>query len=589
MSYDNYIKNSFGFNKEDNNFKCEFKNESEIISRYIIDKIISLVISKNMMHEIFENNVYYYFEYLKKILTPLIKVNNMKYDTDNYIENDIKEPRKIIKDSFLSELIKTDFIYRDKKSIKEINENKIKTPKHSYKKSFNKFSDYMNIINSRESTEKEIKKKRTKTNYESFSIKDIHKKEEPKEIQILREQYENALKAKMERLSIKQNNKLRKSIFNDKSNLKKNINLPIIDSEKYTFDSNGKIMFLRSNNFIDLIKEFNEIFPKTKFIKVKEKEDNFYFPEKEKDTIQIEKYSEKISILNEMINESKKTSNNQNNKVKLRRTRTKIFPVKEREKVQNIRCPPSGDNFSYIKPEIGVLIKSNDGNEKGGNLQYSKLYNRYSTNEYNNILEETININKNKVKCQSKNINQDFDNKNFEENNSNNNFDDNNTLFSSSFIGSNNKVKNDLLNKEKTLFSDKAYSCKHIILNKSILNNSSLLDSVDDYNKSYDIDKLSFLRKNESTKNFFMKKINLSMRNNGNFSSKGKKTYDEVDKFNLNLLKKKSIINPYIHKKKNQSLPELKPILPKYNKLEKRNGIWVKSELPLRINFNKNE
>ena len=50
MSYDNYIKNSFGFNKEDNNFKCEFKNESEIISRYIIDKIISLVISKNMMH-----------------------------------------------------------------------------------------------------------------------------------------------------------------------------------------------------------------------------------------------------------------------------------------------------------------------------------------------------------------------------------------------------------------------------------------------------------------------------------------------------------------------------------------------------------
>ena len=79
------------------------------------------------------------------------------------------------------------------------------------------------------------------------------------------------------------------------------------------------------------------------------------------------------------------------------------------------------------------------------------------------------------------------------------------------------------------------------------------------------------------------------MRNNGNFSSKGKKTYDEVDKFNLNLLKKKSIINPYIHKKKNQSLPELKPILPKYNKLEKRNGIWVKSELPLRINFNKNE
>lgn len=67
------------------------------------------------------------------------------------------------------------------------------------------------------------------------------------------------------------------------------------------------------------------------------------------------------------------------------------------------------------------------------------------------------------------------------------------------------------------------------------------------------------------------------------------KSFDLIDKFNKNLIKNRGIYNDYNYYNNKNILPELKkPLLPKFTKLIKRNGLLVKSNLPLRINFAKN-
>ena len=403
----------------------------------------------------------------------------------------------------------------------------------------------------------------------------------------------NELRAKIERQQVKDIQKTK--LINPKKNQNKKANLPIIDSEKYSFDSNGKIINIIPNNNFNLIKEFQEIPLKTKFIKLQPKEDDFYnFQPPPKEKIPVEKQSEKISKLNEMINETKKLLKG-NYYINIKKTtKTKIVPVKERGKILYSRCPPSGDNFTYFNPEIGVSIKSNN-REKNGSFQYSKLYNRYSNIEFKNMLEEVVHINKSKIKNDS------FNKNNMENNDEsviNQNNDDNSIIdLSSSNISVNRKIQNSFLQSQnkKNLLSDRAYSFNQIILNKSLLNNSSLLDSVDDYNKSFENDKINSLKINYSLKNLFINKMNnVRLKKNQSFTKMIKseneaKSFDLIDKFNKNLIKNRGIYNDYNYYNNKNILPELKkPLLPKFTKLIKRNGLLVKSNLPLRINFAKN-
>ena len=190
-------------------------------------------------------------------------------------------------------------------------------------------------------------------------------------------------------------------------------------------------------------------------------------------------------------------------------TKNKIYPVKETKTAFFSKLPPSGDNFHHFKPEIGVSIKSYLG-EKKGSFEFHKLYNRYSSFEYNNILEETINHNKNKVKNDSKMLNEknSIKYKILEENNNINKNNDDNSNLSSNSSNSNSKIKSYLnYSLNKNLLSDKNYSFNHIILNKSLLGNSSLLDSVDDYEQYYDSELMNSLRKSGSCRNFEIKKL----------------------------------------------------------------------------------
>jgi len=599
MSYVNdIIENVYYYNNNNNTVYNGFNSESEILSKLIIDKIISLVINEVFVQETFKNNPDYIFNNMKNIIKPLIKLDHINYDKDSYIDNEVNEPQKISLDIYLSNYIKYRILNDNIKEI--IEDNKIKKSKNQKHISNNSFkilsnSNLINLNKEKSPIKETLKTKKSflNNNFETFSIKDIPINEEPKEIETLRYQYENELRAKIERQQVKDIQKTK--LINPKKNQNKKANLPIIDSEKYSFDSNGKIINIIPNNNFNLIKEFQEIPLKTKFIKLQPKEDDFYnFQPPPKEKIPVEKQSEKISKLNEMINETKKLLKG-NYYINIKKTtKTKIVPVKERGKILYSRCPPSGDNFTYFNPEIGVSIKSNN-REKNGSFQYSKLYNRYSNIEFNNMLEEVVHINKSKIKNDS------FNKNNMENNDEsviNQNNDDNSIIdLSSSNISVNRKIQNSFLQSQnkKNLLSDRAYSFNQIILNKSLLNNSSLLDSVDDYNKSFENDKINSLKINYSLKNLFINKMNnVRLKKNQSFTKMIKseneaKSFDLIDKFNKNLIKNRGIYNDYNYYNNKNILPELKkPLLPKFTKLIKRNGLLVKSNLPLRINFAKN-
>ena len=599
MSYVNdIIENVYYYNNNNNTVYNGFNSESEILSKLIIDKIISLVINEVFVQETFKNNPDYIFNNMKNIIKPLIKLDHINYDKDSYIDNEVNEPQKISLDIYLSNYIKYRILNDNIKEI--IEDNKIKKSKNQKHISNNSFkilsnSNLINLNKEKSPIKETLKTKKSflNNNFETFSIKDIPINEEPKEIETLRYQYENELRAKIERQQVKDIQKTK--LINPKKNQNKKANLPIIDSEKYSFDSNGKIINIIPNNNFNLIKEFQEIPLKTKFIKLQPKEDDFYnFQPPPKEKIPVEKQSEKISKLNEMINETKKLLKG-NYYINIKKTtKTKIVPVKERGKILYSRCPPSGDNFTYFNPEIGVSIKSNN-REKNGSFQYSKLYNRYSNIEFKNMLEEVVHINKSKIKNDS------FNKNNMENNDEsviNQNNDDNSIIdLSSSNISVNRKIQNSFLQSQnkKNLLSDRAYSFNQIILNKSLLNNSSLLDSVDDYNKSFENDKINSLKINYSLKNLFINKMNnVRLKKNQSFTKMIKseneaKSFDLIDKFNKNLIKNRGIYNDYNYYNNKNILPELKkPLLPKFTKLIKRNGLLVKSNLPLRINFAKN-
>jgi hypothetical protein len=112
--------------------------ESEIISRQIINKIIDLVINYSFVKNIEEKTPEYIFNFLKRKLTPMIKINYMSCDIDNNMDIKIKETKKICHDYYLLTQIK--FENRENK-ITEIKENKTNPIIQKIKQKINKIKN----------------------------------------------------------------------------------------------------------------------------------------------------------------------------------------------------------------------------------------------------------------------------------------------------------------------------------------------------------------------------------------------------------------------------------------------------------------
>ena len=145
----------------------------------------------------------------------------------------------------------------------------------------------------------------------------------------------------------------------------------LIDTNRLTFDSNGKIISFRQYR-LDNLKDF--FIPKN-FIKDVKKSDNSNLPKNNKLT----KTPKKLIIKEEVIKNIEKYDFEER----------KINP-KSLEKII-----PSGSNFKIMAPDIGVIIKEN-GKSKEGPKNFSKYFKKYSLIDYNQMLSDNLpNWNKN--------------------------------------------------------------------------------------------------------------------------------------------------------------------------------------------------
>ncbi len=569
----------------------QFNNESEIVSKYIVEKLISLTINKVFTNHIFNKGNYsnYLLKFCRRVIDPIIKVNFMNYDIDDLFKNsntwnNILEPEKIIKDVDLSNLI---FIneYNNNKTIKELIEPQRKSTFCS-----NSVKSNTTIIpknNKQRLNDSEIKKEKKliKLNLPSYNIVDLDKKKESSEIKLLRAKIELELKEKKKKLNESLENK-----YLNKIN-KKIIKLNPIDSNKYTFDSNGNIILLKKINYQQFKKEFNDVNSKNTFIEnIIPNEDEFYsYNIKNKDKVKVETVSAKI--FPKELKFSKKNMQIFQNFI-----RTKIKPVKQIEgRIESI-CPPSGDNFEIFEPQVGVNIKYKDNREKKGSINYSKIFNRYSIGEFNDLYEKTVNFNKNKIK-----------------NNENDYFTINNddlikneSLNLSSFIKSDIKKNNSQINIENKVdvsdkYLSKNYSSGHIVCNQSVINNS-LFDTIDSLEYKPKFNKNTKKNKKQKIKDIFKtqllnsKSINKS---SNSIISRNKNKIDQdnskdiIDLFNKSLVQNGGVFfNLNYNNKYSNSyiMPSIKQITkPEYNKIIKHNGTMIKNLLPLRIKFPNNK
>ena len=153
----------------------------------------------------------------------------------------------------------------------------------------------------------------------------------------------------------------------------------MIDSNKLTFDSNGKIIsfkpikiesfnkdFLSLKNGIKSLEINNANNKKSRFKRNKNKNQN--------EIIQREKsYDKEIIIKNPEDDPEGKNSINY----------VKMSAIKNEQKI------PSGSNFSLMLPNIGVTLREDD-QVKEGKKEFGKYFKKYSMNDYDKILHEFL-------------------------------------------------------------------------------------------------------------------------------------------------------------------------------------------------------
>ena len=153
---------------------------------------------------------------------------------------------------------------------------------------------------------------------------------------------------------------------------------------------------------------------------------------------------------------------------------TDPFKEKLNEKINNNeKIIPMGSNYDIMKPSVGVKIQENK-KSKGGNMEFSKFFNKTSLEDYDKILNEFVPLQnqsmlktsfndsikklEEKEQTNNNNLSNDniLDNSNTNINN-NNNLVSNNNLMSNPLLNSSNNNYN-TLNSEREFSPNKNYT-----------------------------------------------------------------------------------------------------------------------------------
>ena len=421
---------------------------SEGIVKIIIDKIIINSIYEANMNKINNQLNDYYFEYLQGQIEPLFEENFINYTNLKNDENklfwktpkppenqwiEILEPETVENDRYESSEVNIQEIKSKKEIISETNEGienieNIENNNNTIRKNQTKEKNLrlktirqknkneeilVNDENKNENNNNDIDNK-TKNNQKlvnnmantiqnnrgkkrivmvDFPSEDIpgietefkHDIYEPSNIHILRKDKEEEIKNKEKEIKL---NKDKGNALKKKEEIEKLIkNVKTIDSNKFTFDSNGKIISFKAYKLDNLSKDFT--FIKNNIKEKNEKEEVAPIKSKKFTRQSVKEQNEEI-----VIRDNSRMFEHYGNEEKKEKNKEKIIP--------------SGSNFKLILPNIGVVVKENN-NKKEGSRDFNKYFKKYSMKDYDKILNEYVPLqNKTKIKTKFQKLAQTF-------------------------------------------------------------------------------------------------------------------------------------------------------------------------------------
>ena len=307
--------------------------------------------------------------------------NTLNENEKNMVENRTKNE----KEGTLGKTIKLSNIYKE-----DLNNNN-KNKKRNLNEIMSQFS-YHDLDN-----DNDIYKEPENINYEKLR-KELEKKEN-------------------EQIEEKKNQKNAKREVENKMKLAVEKNRQYA-GKKITVDSNGEIVFIKGIKLDKLNKDFILMKTGTKLIKDEENENEKNKSKKKKkkfnssntidaiNNINIEKKEEKEKILEKNTNENNIVEENniektalkgRNQKLpKIKGNKTKnqeeIYKLKLLKRIEEGPIVLSGSNFDIMNMEVGVSIKEKEKFKSGGKDFYHK-FNKYSMDNYNKQLKDTLHIN----------------------------------------------------------------------------------------------------------------------------------------------------------------------------------------------------
>ena len=616
---------------------------AESVVSIILDKIISNIIIKKKIQKIYSNLPEYCYNYIHKLTSIYLKnnfvfhengIDNLSYQKNILFYNKnpinkvnnwniINEPsvpeldrnitgrNKLIKlskkeeinlisnegknENEISDINSIQFTSKDEieenNSIKfneknDINNNINKRKKYKIKRSFGE------IVREKKLKEKQFNKRINNNEEEnddddnyvlemtSHDLKNVDNTykfyNDNDENDLLRKERE-LLIIKKEKEKIKEEKRKKK----EKKLKLKFYNIKNFESNKLTFDPNGKIIKKNLTNLNNIKKDL----PKPK-LKIKEKSTNILSEEKKRIILNPIKEKNKSKKENIIFNPNDKP---------------KLFDFENpKKKNVNKEIDISGNNFRLVKPEIGVIISNeNNKQKKEGGFEYIKKYNKPSMNEYNqklsynsqnsnNLFSSYISLDNN-----SENINNDMDENNYigykEEFN-----DNNNPLFQDGYKMSS---LNSSRNKFQDMNIDNNNNINININNLNILKNKkSFLKIEKKKNKNNLIHSYDSIKMHSNRyKNYNTIQLNENIKNNNlksifieNDENKPNIKYNSIEKDSYSYLRKKEyFLNGNNHYKKRRELPIItenngnKNILDEYvdiNKINKFNFRIIKDK-----------
>lgn len=613
--------------------KIEYGNLSELIAHQMIDKLINLTVSQSFTNRVYSNEVYgtYCTRYCHQLIVPLVEVFTVRHDNDDIYDNEelwktVPEIERVTLDRNATTFVHVDNIHNQSNEFNELKEvskvqmvisnkrnslkikkkkeytstrnvaeipDKESTNSHASKESVKNQSSFVNGIKKEKDIDSNINndkiKKQKVIDLPSYDIKGIHVEIENEEVLKLREEREQIIIQKKEKELKEQKKKeelkqkKNQSMFLNPLN-KKAEYIPVkLDLNKYTFDPDGKIVpykIIPQSNFIN---EFSEIVSDDKFVKEvspisDEHQDLLLSTKRIKD--------------NEIITYNNDQSDAKSTSTTKKRTLQKYFKVPTLNKLdKKTYCQPAGDNFSIITPETGVIVKYEKNKTKIGNMSFLKRYNKFSSMDFTNVLNETMTKNKQSANNSMMDIND------ISKNMNDNSMNMSNASISKLFAVSQ-KLRDIKMNSLSSTSQKYSSLNSSMSIGKMIMSkNKSSVDLLETFELNEQLPEIgSKSNTNKALQNIFKdfftrkyyqrKKKEEEINTKRQMKLKNNKSLESINRFTVKLAQNQNFGNNMKNEIKEEKEPYIKlPFKPNPFQMIRQNGILIKPLRSLRVNY----